>query len=251
MREIDLSADLLPRHRLALRDLTLLAQQVPPERWCLVGGLMVLIAARSEGKKLPRAEQTKDADVLVDVCVHRGSLAQAAGVLTGLGYTNPNDGWRDPDIARCTFVYGRSQIDLLGPDDSDPSELTTPDGASSIAIPGGRRALDTAELTRIYYDIERLDVSLRVPLLPGAIAVKAAAAVDPRTSDERRHIQDVASMLAIVSDPIRVRESLVDSDIKRLAELADRIDDDAGPAWTGIPAEDRRAGQAALRLLLR
>ena len=36
------------------------------------------------------------------------------------------------------------------------------------------------------------DVTLRVPTVAGAIMTKIAAAIDPRTSDGERHIQDVA-----------------------------------------------------------
>jgi hypothetical protein len=84
--------------------------------------MMVLIAARAEGRRLPRAERTKDVDVLIDVCVHPEGLTKAADVLSGFGYEQPQDAWCDGSVARCTFVSGMVQIDLLGPDDSDPAK---------------------------------------------------------------------------------------------------------------------------------
>ena len=40
---------------------------MPIDRWCLVGGMVVLIATGDAGRSVARAEKTKDADVLVDV----------------------------------------------------------------------------------------------------------------------------------------------------------------------------------------
>ncbi len=247
MVDVDLTTDLLSRQRDVLRALQLLSIQLPADRWCVVGGMMVLIAARAEGRQLPRAEQTKDADVLVDVCVHPGVLSQAADVLTGLGYGHPEPGWYDDAVARCTFVSGMAQIDLLGPDDSPAEDLATANGVTRLAIPGGRRALETAQPVRITYDLDRRDVEIPVPLLPGAIAVKAAAALDPRTSGERRHAQDVAALLAIIDDPLKVRAAMSDADVELLGRLSGRLYDDGDPAWDAIPAPDRQEGQAALR----
>jgi len=98
MREIDLRADLLPRHHEALRALSLLSGQAPADQWCVVGGLMVLIAARSIGRPIPRAEQTKDADVLVDVCTDPTSLSRVVGALRSLGYETPEDAWNRGDV---------------------------------------------------------------------------------------------------------------------------------------------------------
>lgn len=250
MLDVDLTTDLLSRQRDVLRALQLLSIQLPSDRWCVVGGMMVLIAARAEGRQLPRAEQTKDADVLVDVCMHPEVLSQAADVLTGLGYRHPEAGWYDDAVARCTFVSGTAQIDLLGPEDSRAEDLATTNGVTSLAIPGGRRALETAQPVRITYDLDQRDVEMRVPLLPGAIAVKAAAVLDPRTSGQRRHAEDVAALLAIVDDPLRVRAAMSDADVELLGRLSRRLSDDGDPAWDAIPEADRREGQAALRLIV-
>lgn len=46
VREVDMSTDLLPRHREVFRLRGLLGRTVPADRWCLVGGLTVLVAGR-------------------------------------------------------------------------------------------------------------------------------------------------------------------------------------------------------------
>jgi hypothetical protein len=248
VHEVDLTKDLLKRQIASLRALRLLSQRIDNERWCVVGGMMVLIAARQAGRMLPRAEQTKDADVLLDVCVNPGSLSAASSVLTSLGY-EPLPGWDDPKIARCTFASGEATIDLLAPDDADPAQLVTDTGVSSIAIPGGRRALDGAEPVRITYDLDERDVEVRVPLLPTALAVKGAAALDPRTAGQPRHIADVAAMLTIIENPRQTREAMPEPDIALLTRLRDRLLDDGDVAWRDIGGDDRQAGQAAARII--
>lgn len=250
MLDVDLTADLLERQRDVLRALQLLSIQLPSDRWCVVGGMMVLVAARAHGRRLPRAEQTKDADVLIDVCLHPEALTKAADVLTALGYEPPRPAWYDDTVARCTFVSGTVQIDLLAPEDSSVEDLATKNGVISLGIPGGRRALETAQPVRITYDLAKRDVEIRVPLLPGALTVKSAAALDPRTERESRHLQDVAALLSIIEDPHAVRSAMSDSDLDLLARLQDRLNDDGGPAWQAMTTESRWEGQAALRLLL-
>jgi hypothetical protein len=249
MREVDLSGDLWRRHRETLRALGLLAGTVPIEEWCLVGGLMVLVAARAAGHRLPRAEQTKDGDVVVDVCTRPRALDRMTTALRNFGYDIPRDAWDDEHVARCTFVGVYAQIDVLCPDDAREEDLDTDDGVRSLAIPGGRRALELAEPVRIYYDEEAPDVEVRVPLLPGAMVVKALAAVDDRTAGQRRHIEDVAALLSIVDDPSALRQRLADDDVRTIAALAPRLTDGGDVAWTGMETATRLRGQAAARII--
>lgn len=248
MIEVDLSRDLMPRHRDALRALGLLARKVPIDEWCLVGGMMVLVAARASGARLPRAEQTKDGDVVVDVLARPDAIAHVASELQGLGYELPA-GVRDrADIGRCTFITGRSQIDVLCPDDARPDQLDTDSGIRSIAIPGGRRALELAEPVRIYYDDDAHDVEIRSPLIVGALVVKALAALDARTVEQHRHIQDVAALLSIVDDPIVLRSAL-GADRTTIAALVPRLTAGDDVAWDGLGPSARRQALATLRFL--
>lgn len=113
MREIDLTEDLLPRHSAALRALQIVSTKVSVGNWCLVGGLMVLTAAREVGRPLARAETTKDADVVVDVCADSKALRDFAYQLNGSGYDIPVEAWEQEGVARCTFVSGYTAIDVL------------------------------------------------------------------------------------------------------------------------------------------
>jgi hypothetical protein len=92
-------------------------------------------------------------------------------------------------------------------------------------------------------------VDVRVPTLYGALAVKAAAATDPRTRDQTRHLEDVAFLLSIVPDPRRLRAELAGSDLALLRALAPRLEDDASAAWAHLETPARLAAQATLGFL--
>ena len=147
---------------------------------------MVLVVARGAGRTNARAEGTKDGDIVVDVAAEPNILANVAYALRSLGYDYP-DTTHPTDIlhsevpvrdafARCTFVSGNAQLDVLAPDDAPLDRLDVGTELRTIAIPGGRRALTGAELTSIYYAPDAADAVIRVPSLTGAICVKAAAA---------------------------------------------------------------------------
>jgi len=210
---------------------------------------MVLVAAREAGTRLPRAEQTKDGDIVVDVCTRPEAIGRVATTLRNFGYDIPADAWDQEDIARCTFVGSQAQIDVLCPEDAPGEALEAADGVRSLAIPGGRRALELAEPVRLYYDEDAFDVEVRTPLLPGAVVVKAHAAVDPRTAGQQRHIQDVAALLSVMEDPTAFRQSLTEKDIQVISALALRLADSSDVAWSNVDAATRRRGQAASRII--
>jgi hypothetical protein len=212
---------------------------------------MVLVAARTTGNQLPRAELTKDGDIVVDVLVQSGVLGRVAEALGDFGYSRPPEASYDTDIlTRCSFVMGNSQLDVLGSDEATEDDLVIKDVIRSIAIPGGRRALELAEFVKIEHSYEFPDVEIRVPLIPGAIVVKAIAAVDPRTNSQMRHIQDVAALFAVVDDPEGLRSRIHEQDLDVVKKLKGRLGDDGDVAWTGMSTETRLRGQAAASIVL-
>ena len=245
-----MSADLLPRHHELMRCLGLIGRLVGASGWCLVGGLMVLINAREASRSDSRGEGTKDGDIVVDVAVEPDALDRMARELTKLGYLLADDD-PGPSFARCTFVSGQAQVDVLAPEDARPEQLDLRSGLRTIAIPGGRRALSGAEMVRIYYSEDAVDVEVRVPTLTAAICVKAAAALDPRTAAHPRHIQDTAFLLACVEDLRSAQDALTDPDRANLRLLADRLNDRADAAWTALSGDDHDRALAAYRFLTR
>ena len=249
MREVDLSDDLLPRHREVFRLLGLLGRTVRSDRWCLVGGLMVLVAGRLEGARDHRATRTKDGDILIDVVADPTALAAVVEECRSYGFDFPRHDWPDDEgFARCTLVAHSAQVDLLCPDDAAEHQLVA-GGARSLAIPGGRRALEVAEPVTVLLGDDWAPVDVCVPTLYGALAVKAAAATDPRTRSQSRHLEDVAFLLSIVDDPRRLQRELTEGDLALLHLLVEDLNDDASVAWAHLDKAARLAAQAALTFL--
>lgn len=139
--------------------------------------------------------------------------------------------------------------DTLCPEDAPDETLETTTGVRSLAVPGGRRALELAEPVRLSYGEDTFDVEIRTPLLPGAVVVKANAALDRRTAGQHRHIQDVAALMSVVEDPLALRNSLTEVDVQVVGALAPRLADDSDVAWSGMDAPTRLRGQAAARIV--
>jgi hypothetical protein len=164
--EVELGDEIGPQHHEAFHVLHLLGKEIH-SGWCLVGGLMVVIAGRVAGLPNDRADRTKDADILIDVVGDAGSLTAVYKKLRSYGYGPPPEAWDDDGIAKCSLVHGSVTIDLLGPEDATLEALEVGEDIRSVNIPGGRRALEVAQPVQILYG-ETGITELRVPLLPAA-----------------------------------------------------------------------------------
>lgn len=247
---VDIRDDLLARHTKALDTLRELSHRHGPGRWVLVGGLMVLLIGREYGARAPRAEATKDADILIDIVAKPGLLGEVTSFLSSAGYTLQDGLGTDERAARCSFEFGKAQIDVLCPDDTPADALEVPDSnVASIAIPGGRRALETARQISLRYTADA-DADVFVPTLAGALVVKAASAVDPRTAGGVRHIQDVAFLLTIGADPDETLRGLNERDLALLRQIDRDVADSRSPMWDQLDEEQRQRAQAMYEILV-
>jgi hypothetical protein len=73
---------------------------------------------RLTGRSVDRAEQTRDADILVDICSSPSILTKVVNELTNYGFQPMESFGRE--FARCTFTnsIGQGQIDVLCPEDA-------------------------------------------------------------------------------------------------------------------------------------
>lgn len=249
---IDLRDQFLGRHAEALAALHRLAQRVPIERWALVGGMMTLIVGRRAGVIDRRSMTTKDADVLVDVITWPDVLARAVhelGVEQGMTLADPIDSLAPGRAARCTFNTWSVSIDILCPDGT-PDEHLVVGQLRSLAIPGGRIALETARTVALHFSDDYPDVVLRVPSRQGALPAKAAAAIDPRTAQGQRHIQDVAFLLSLPGSPVELASAFTAPQRQLLEQLPERLEPASSPAWLFLDGADRQRALATLRFLL-
>lgn len=229
----------------------MMSRRFRADQWVLVGGLMVMVVGREHEARAPRAEGTKDADVVVDVVAVPELLGSIANFLVAENHYRLADtiGTRGRP-ARCSFVANSAQIDVLCPDDASADVLDVGDDLRSLAIPGGRRALQTARPVELLFSDSYPPAEIHVPDLFGALLVKASAAVDPRTADSPRHIQDVAFLLTMFDDPHAEARRLLPADLDLLQSIATSIEDDGSPAWRYLDPGLRDLARSAYRLLL-
>ena len=250
--EIDIQELISPSHHESLWAMAQLGTRINPDSWCLVGGLMVVVALAEQGKAPTRSAQTKDADLLVDICTSPRTLTDVVDFLESSGFSLAEKHYDDV-FARCTFVGlgQKSQIDVLCPEDSPKELLNLRSDFKSIAIPGGRRAMEVAQLVTIKYREDAHDLHIRVPLVAGALVVKTAAVFDERTKTQKRHLEDVIELLLGLDNPDEHRPSLSSSDRNLLGTLAALFEDDSLNTWEGISSSHRNQARSALEILIR
>ena len=145
-----------------------IANNLLPDRWMLVGGLMVHAHAQLAG--IQHTRPTDDADLVVEV--RAGSYAEAAAVLQRLGYVQHESLDRHAPFHR--FTRGREHVDLMGPEDNPVRFL----GRDVLAVPGSRSALNRT----IAYKTAG-GVAIRIPDLESALSLKGEAFRSPAPTE--------------------------------------------------------------------
>lgn len=233
-----------------------IAQELPHEKWTLVGGLMTQLHAIHHGIDTPRA--TNDVDIVLHIETTRGVAQQTADALERLGYTlTPSFDPRTGTAHR--FRRERSSVDLVTSEDdvtdvvdvllaehAAPRAIEQLRGRTMITIDGGTQALKRT----INADLEITAgaiTTISVLGVFGALILKAAAyKADSRDRD--RHLVDAAALLAAIEDPYEQATQLAGSDRSRLATLVKALPD-TSTIWTTLSEEHRVGAQAALRIL--
>lgn len=166
--EVDITAELLPRHVVVLDTIREMGVRYGLGRWVLVGGMMVMILGREHDARAPRAETTKDADIVIDIVTIPTLLGDVTNFLETSGYRLQDSVGDAERTARCSFEFYSAQIDVLCPDDTPEDQLVLEHrNVASIAIPGGRRAFETARQVSLYYADDCPNAEVFVPTLAG------------------------------------------------------------------------------------
>jgi hypothetical protein len=170
-----------------------------PAGWCLIGGQMVFLLCRERGAW--PARPTEDADAALDVRAQPAIVATVTRSLAECGFTSAGES-REGHQQR--WIRGAARIDLViasgvGERSRRRQGVT---GGSVPEAPGAQGALDRAE--RVEVSVGDLEGAVWRPSLLGAIAMKAAAYVQPAGRDRARHLTDVA-VLATLLEPSDVR----------------------------------------------
>ena len=228
-----------------------LAAEVPIDRWCLIGGLMVEVVLRSRGRSPLRP--TDDGDVVGDVRADRGILATISEALRRASFELVETGMEGEFGVRHRRDDGTT-IDLLAPENRTRNVEPPRPGFELLAAPGAEQALLTAAPIRLDLAGER-DVVLRVPSLTGALFAKTSAWKElVATPDRSKHLNDAAQLLAAASlDDLAVID---DGPIppkalrRRWTWLHEALSDHRATGWGDVPMEDRAAATQRLAIVL-
>jgi len=203
-----------------------IANNLLPDRWMLVGGLMVHAHAQLAG--IQHARPTDDADLVVEV--RAGSYAEAAAVLQRLGYVQHESLDRHAPFHR--FTRGREHVDLMGPEDKPLRFL----GRDVLAVPGSRSALNRT----IAYETAG-GVAIRIPDVESALSLKGAAFRSPGPN-RVRHLQDAVTLFACLDT---AQPNISKSMKKNINNLISAMDN--AEAWSFADPTNRRRAIRAIR----
>ena len=203
-----------------------IANNLSPDRWLLVGGLMV--HAHAQLADIQHARPTDDIDLVVEV--RAGSYAEAAAVIQRLGYVQHESVDRNAPFHR--FTRGREHVDLMGPEDKPVRFL----GREVLAVPGSRSALNR---TNVYETAG--GVAIRIPDVESALSLKGAAFRLPGPN-RARHLQDAVTLFACLD---KAQPDISKSMKKNINNLISAMDN--AEAWSFADPTNRRRAIRAIR----
>jgi hypothetical protein len=220
-----------------------LIDELNPDSWLLVGGLMVQMHAMIAGHQ---SRATKDIDMLVDVMADANNVRRVIKALEGIGFEKQEPGLRGTAFHRLRMTDLIVDVPIADHLPSGRRKSAAVDVWPMMEIAGGAQAIER----RISVVIETREGErcLFVPSLLGALILKSAAyGADRRDRD--RHLEDVALLASFITDHADTIRSLHGSDKKRLRTVCVALDDPNHRAWLKLDAKNRQKGQDTLRIL--
>lgn len=203
-----------------------IAATLPPDRWMLVGGLMV--HAHATLAEIAHQRPTVDADLVVEM--HAGNYGEAARSLIKLGYSEHQPIDHRAPFHR--FRRGSEHVDLMTAENAHARYA----GRSVLRVPGARSALKrTVNFTL------PTGLGIRIPDLASALSLKGAAYQLPGSNRER-HLQDGVTLFACADNTVTDLSASMRRNVNQLINGLDSVD-----AWT---ASDARTRRKAVRTVL-
>jgi len=183
--------------------------------WALIGARMVELHGLAAGRTAPR--RSADVDALCEAKAIGSRPRDLVAWLSARGFES--DGV-SPDGIGHRYRLEDVFIDVLAPDRLGArASLDVDDGIRTVAVPGGRRALN--HLGFLAARCADQLASIPVPDLGGALVIKSQAVEVDDVPDNQR--VDLAFLYSLVDDPRALGEGLTASDIavlRRRRELA-------------------------------
>lgn len=199
-----------------------------PGTWTLIGAQMVALHALQKDRIPPR--RSDDADALVEARTMAHSTPRdLAQQLLDLGYEQDPPGGIDGLIGH-RFRRAPVVIDVLAPDHlGRRADLQTVPPSHTVAVPGGRRALERRKMIPV--TVGKMRAQLPTPDLIGAIVVKTCAVdVDDAPRNQR---MDLTFLYSLIEDPRALTSELTRSD-RRTLRLRRELTDPTHEAWRSL-----------------
>ena len=205
--------------------------------WTLIGALMVMLHEHEAGRATRPA--TADADAVVDARGATRATRTMARLLQAQGW-ELDTGHVDVDGHGYKFVRDGLEFDVIAPEGmGGRADLTTVPPLRAPQLAGTRQALDRTQRVAVTFD-GRISALPR-PSLLGALVVKASAAAGDHIRGPQRHLEDLARLYRLVTDPAALTPTAKDR--KRLRDTAE-------PTWEVLDDPGERAAARAARRLL-
>ena len=208
--------------------------------WVLIGGLMVRILEIEHG--VQTSWLTGDVDTVLDTRMVSTATEEAAARLQAAAFVPQR---YDEDLTY-RFIRDKDIVDVLAPDHlGERAKRTTVTPGETLEALGGRQALNRRRMVTI--DAGNGRFGLPCPSLTGALVIKARVAdnVQGRRSQDK-HERDLARLLALVPDPLAMRNELSHKERGYFGVRANMTDVDH-VAWTDVPSAEN--GAIALSIL--
>lgn len=205
-----------------------LADTIPPERWMLVGGLMVHIHAHNA--KVFHQRPTNDVDVVLMPTVD--SYATTAAALQSIGY-RPHESL-DQKGPFHRFTRGSEIVDVMAPEGRTMTFL----GRPVLEVPGTR----SARSRTVPFPLNDT-ITINLPDVASALSIKGAAAVTDGFF-RGKHVDDGLTLFACGSGTdLQLSKSMRRNVNVLVAALAEP------EPWLAVPADKRiRAIQTIRRI---
>jgi hypothetical protein len=205
--------------------------------WTLIGALMVMLHEHEAGT--PTRPATADADAVVDARGATDATRTMATLLQAQGW-ELDTGHVDVDGHGYKFVRDGLEFDVIAPEGmGERADLTTVPPLRAPQLAGTRQALDRTQ--RVAVDLGGRTSALPRPNLLGALVVKSCAAAGDHVRGPQRHLEDLARLYRLVTDPAAWTTTAKDR--KRLRDAAE-------PTWEVLNDPSERAAARAARRLL-
>jgi hypothetical protein len=212
--------------------------------WVIVGGLMVQLHAYRAA--IPPPRPTKDLDLVLDVAVHRGSFAGISAALSSIEFKPLVPDSKTSPLYR--FQRNAEQVDLLVPDHLPRMVVPRFMMRPAFSVEAGSQAITRSDT--FFVSSTRGSITVHAPDVLGALVAKGAAMrVDNRNPE--RHVEDAALLLASIESVGDMSlHSLNKNDRRRLAAIAQRLQNGRDVAWATISRANQQKGISNLERLI-